>query len=723
MAGYGAGPMRRIITIALVVLVLSSACSGEEGGAPSSTMGAAGEASLLAALAASGRAQPGGWVESAGVFAFVSPRYETGVLDPEAAAWAYLEAFATSYGVADVRSRLTVVEVVPTVVGTVVRLDQMLDGLPVFAGQLAVVVEDDGTVSRVTGVVVPDTDLPDATVTADAAVAMALAATGSTGGGGVAPELVAHAPAVELESGDPRPAWSMVVTVVESSVPMEVGVVVDAVDGTVLLVFGLDEDAESWDLSDAKNTLDDEGKATIAEAELVYEAVDGVTTLVGEDDPVSRTLSEHMSATWRYFSQVHGRDSFDDAGGACKLYVRVGVGWNNASRAKPCTLRFGDGARFAEELDVMAHEFTHAVVGSTAGLVYEGQSGALNEHYADFFAAMVDRSDWLMGGQATGVIRDLSNPRVAHQDVFVVTEDDHGGVHTNSGIPNMAAYLATNPGTNRHATSGVEVVGIGREKGERLWYATLLGLTPRTGFAAWACATIETARAMSPDDLSFEEVASVVAAMEAVGLVESGGPRPVCSGPFGLGVGDGGGGDGGTSTTVPATTVPATTTTVPETTTTNAAACDIVGTWRLRSQHFLDQMAAAAGPELREIQYLDGDYLVEFAADGSYAHQRVAWRIRVVGEATLVVRMDSDEAGTWEGDADTVLIDSRGVRDATVEIWLEQGGSLVPVPGGSMGVELDAVSGAGTWECVDDVLTVTTTNDEANAVAMFDRNR
>ena len=77
--------------------------------------------------------------------------------------------------------------------------------------------------------------------------------------------------------------------------------------------------------------------------------------------------------------------------------------------------------------------------------------------------------------------------------------------------------------------------------------------------------------------------------------------------------------------------------------------------------------------------------------------------------------------GTWEGDDDTVLIDSQGVRDATVEMWLEQGGSLVPVPGGSMGVELDAVSGTGTRECADDVLIVTTRNEVANAVAMLDR--
>ena len=47
-------------------------------------------------------------------------------------------------------------------------------------------------------------------------------------------------------------------------------------------------------------------------------------------------------------------------------------------------LVFGDGDgqvfdRFTKPMDVMAHEFTHAVTQFTAGLIYEGQSGALNE--------------------------------------------------------------------------------------------------------------------------------------------------------------------------------------------------------------------------------------------------------------------------------------------------------------------------------------------------------
>ena len=34
------------------------------------------------------------------------------------------------------------------------------------------------------------------------------------------------------------------------------------------------------------------------------------------------------------------------------------------------------------------------------------------------------------------------DPQPAHMDGFVVTRDDNGGVHINSGIPNHAFYLA-----------------------------------------------------------------------------------------------------------------------------------------------------------------------------------------------------------------------------------------------------------------------------------------
>lgn len=95
--------------------------------------------------------------------------------------------------------------------------------------------------------------------------------------------------------------------------------------------------------------------------------------------------------------------------------------------------------------DIVAHEITHAVIEHTAELVYEGQSGALDESFADIFAAILDAEDWTIGEDSGTIIRSLEDPtrysQPKHMDQYYVTDEDNGGVHTNSGIPNYAAYL------------------------------------------------------------------------------------------------------------------------------------------------------------------------------------------------------------------------------------------------------------------------------------------
>ena len=51
---------------------------------------------------------------------------------------------------------------------------------------------------------------------------------------------------------------------------------------------------------------------------------------------------------------------------------------------------------------IAAHEYTHAVTSFGPKLVYFGESGAVNEFFSDFFAAMIDRpvngtTDWRIG--------------------------------------------------------------------------------------------------------------------------------------------------------------------------------------------------------------------------------------------------------------------------------------------------------------------------------------
>ena len=121
------------------------------------------------------------------------------------------------------------------------------------------------------------------------------------------------------------------------------------------------------------------------------------------------------------------------------------------------------GAGFASADDVVAHELAHGVIQRTAGLIYWFQSGALNESMADVLGELVDLADgvgtdtpqsrWQLGEdlppQAGGVTRDMSDPTLYGQPDHTASELydfatdylDNGGVHTNSGVPNKAAYL------------------------------------------------------------------------------------------------------------------------------------------------------------------------------------------------------------------------------------------------------------------------------------------
>ena len=234
------------------------------------------------------------------------------------------------------------------------------------------------------------------------------------------------------------------------------------------------------------------------------------------------------------FREVYGRDSYDGRGAHVSATVHYEQDYDNAFW-DGTQLVFGDGdgrifERFTRPVDVLGHEFTHAVTEHTAGLVYEGQSGALNESVSDVFATCLkqrllgqtaDRGDWLIGaglflpsvqGQA---LRSMSAPGTAYDDPalgrdpqpadmsgYVDTTDDNGGVHINSGIPNRAFHLAAT------AIGGSSAEGAGR-----IWYAALGTVESDVDFRGFAGATVAAAG---------EHADAVRAAWETVGVL--GGP-------------------------------------------------------------------------------------------------------------------------------------------------------------------------------------------------------
>jgi bacillolysin len=179
---------------------------------------------------------------------------------------------------------------------------------------------------------------------------------------------------------------------------------------------------------------------------------------------------------------------------------------------------------FAAGFDVVAHELTHAVTEFTSSLIYQNESGALNESFSDimgtsaeFYVRSTGRSDratdYLIGedivtparaGALTG-IRSMSDPRSFgdpdHYSIRFTGTDDNGGVHINSGIPNHAFFLAIEGGTNR--TSGLSVTGVGggnREQIERVFYRGFTSyLTPNATFAQARQATLRAASELFGD--------------------------------------------------------------------------------------------------------------------------------------------------------------------------------------------------------------------------------
>lgn len=242
----------------------------------------------------------------------------------------------------------------------------------------------------------------------------------------------------------------------------------------------------------------------------------------GEDDAPSSDTSvneafDGLGATFDLLLAEFGRNSLDGAGRPLLATVHYGRDYDNAFW-DGTQMVFGDGdgevfLGFTRSITVIGHELAHGVVETTAGLVYQGQSGALNESIADVFGAMTDQkvhghtaaeADWLIGSALFGpdvtgtALRSMLNPGTAYDDDvlgkdpqpdhmsrYVDTADDNGGVHINSGIPNRAFAL-----------TAIALGGFSWERAGQVWYRALTGgLRSTATFREFADATVAAADA------------------------------------------------------------------------------------------------------------------------------------------------------------------------------------------------------------------------------------
>ncbi|MGV8073289.1 MAG: M4 family metallopeptidase [Syntrophobacteraceae bacterium] len=179
------------------------------------------------------------------------------------------------------------------------------------------------------------------------------------------------------------------------------------------------------------------------------------------------SLAYNLSQTYDYYNELHARTSIDADGNSILGFTRVGSNYDNAFWTPEYNaMFFGDAKKYAGALDIVAHEFTHGITQFTCNLVYQDQSGALNEAFSDIFGEMVEartdgNTDWIIGTVLNENIRDMKNPsslEILNSGYYYPSKmsefygrssplleqlvyQDNGGVHINCTIISHAFYL------------------------------------------------------------------------------------------------------------------------------------------------------------------------------------------------------------------------------------------------------------------------------------------
>lgn len=235
-------------------------------------------------------------------------------------------------------------------------------------------------------------------------------------------------------------------------------------------------------------------------------------------DPAVDEAYDGLGATYDLLHDAYGRHSLDDSGLRLDATVHYGRRYDNAFW-DGTQMVFGDGddrlfLRFTSCLEVIGHELAHGVTDYEAKLTYQGQPGALSESFSDVLGILVKhRARRIGANEATWIIgeglfaprvrgrglRSMKAPGTAYDDPvlgkdpqpaamkdYADTDEDNGGVHINSGIPNRAFYLAAEA-----------LGGFAWERAGRIWYVALRDrLKRRSSFAQAAALTRETAASL-----------------------------------------------------------------------------------------------------------------------------------------------------------------------------------------------------------------------------------
>lgn len=245
-------------------------------------------------------------------------------------------------------------------------------------------------------------------------------------------------------------------------------------------------------------------------------------------------VSAHANTAevYDYYRTVLSRTSFDGSGAPVVVSILYNPYKRNGGYANAFwdpsiqQFAFGDSGHLEASVDILGHEFTHAVIsyvvgGPAGGSVLDyGESGALNEALADIMGMLIENESgadrWLLGEDSElGAIRNLADPtsidtpmgpyRATYASRYQGAQDDEGE-HVNSTIFSHAAYLMmTDPAT----------AGISNDTWAEVFYRALFRLSAVSVFTDGRAAVQSAAQAVG---LTAAQQAAIGKAFDAVGI-------------------------------------------------------------------------------------------------------------------------------------------------------------------------------------------------------------
>ncbi len=413
---------------------------------------------------------------------------------PADRAFQFLDSYGAIMGITDTQAELVVDEVISDDLGMQhVRMNQVYLGVPVFGAQVVVHMNDAGILS-INGTYLPDVSV-ETTPVLSAADAQQLAVNAVSKDD---PSATAQAPnlyiydtgLLQRRQGERALAYAVPV----HAETLDEQVWVDAHTGLVLNRISSREEGLHRVIYSPEFDPDN------PEANVVREEGDPPTLV-----PPFDNLYDFAGQVYDMFFNAFGRDSYDGQGHVMRSVYLVNdvcpnAYWNGQ------TTNYCPGFDLD---DVVAHEWGHAYTEYTHGLIYQWQSGALNESYSDIWGETLDLHNgqdgiggsnndepfpngqrWEVGEDLTEAViilllRDmwdperLGYPAKVSSSNYSCSTSDNGGVHHNSGVPNHAFAMLV----DGKSFNGQSVEGIGFNKAVQIyWRAGSVYQGPSTGF-------------------------------------------------------------------------------------------------------------------------------------------------------------------------------------------------------------------------------------------------